>query len=459
MKKNHFLNYQNNKAPEIPYWFIGINISSSVRKLEVALVGVIKARPGAPIFLNKSIAFDLPSEIVSSFDFLKAEIIDENELIYCPFPTDYFDGNHNNEEKKNDSERDHRKKPSCLLRLANLRAMLTSVIDEAISEVIQGSGISTDDIVALIVHAPSLRWSSKQNDDCASCINLIDSIDLSRKTSFNVLDLFERQNLLMESRKCFNLPYWILLGDEIKNRILVDLGETARCYFLPSFRNGFDVCRAVAHNNLVSCGTLLDLFTKQITKGELSVDLGGKLSVQGQCISGLLDLWRTELKTNRIDTNTTCFPCDVNPFLFNESYYVNSLLRLEEKVSSIDALCSAVYWIIENIQKQINFYTEKCEHNSVEIILMGSGKQNGLLYNKLLSCLKLPMSFLNEIGNYQEDSFDAVACATLGSIFGGGCDSTCTRVDIEEFLLNQIGSLTVGSRVKRELLLKYINDK
>ncbi|MBQ2554928.1 MAG: hypothetical protein II561_00100, partial [Thermoguttaceae bacterium] len=63
------------------YWFIGINISSGVRKLEASLVGTNGSKDGSPIVLATSVSFDLPFEITRAYEELKQTLRIESELL------------------------------------------------------------------------------------------------------------------------------------------------------------------------------------------------------------------------------------------------------------------------------------------------------------------------------------------------------------------------------------------
>ncbi|MDR0705817.1 MAG: hypothetical protein LBF88_12650, partial [Planctomycetaceae bacterium] len=51
-----------------PRWFAGISVASHCRRIESALIGVHGQGSGAPIEIRKTISFDLPHEIVDSYN-------------------------------------------------------------------------------------------------------------------------------------------------------------------------------------------------------------------------------------------------------------------------------------------------------------------------------------------------------------------------------------------------------
>ena len=78
----HFFRKNQAGAPSKLQWFIGLNLSSSARKLECAALGVDALRPNASVVLQKSVSFDIPDEISTTYLSVRRELTLDYEKIH-----------------------------------------------------------------------------------------------------------------------------------------------------------------------------------------------------------------------------------------------------------------------------------------------------------------------------------------------------------------------------------------
>ena len=405
-------------------FFVGLHISSSVRKLEAALIACGGPRPGELLTLQKSVSFDLPNELV---DFYEETL----ELVRLEQDDDYQKRCSSDEGAelwqflpKQPSPTKVRKKTggtSSLARLSLLRTMTTSVQKEAIIELLDDSNLSRDKIVAVAVNDPGIWLVVNGTQPEEYSYSMSDGGLLAAQTGMNIISSFFTNDLssLGSERSFLMIPYWILLSEHDNARLLIDLGETARWTYIPSNKTR-QSWNDSFYQEVIPCGSLLNLFTLQATKGESLIDIGGRLSVQGQRPNELLEFWdqiqRQARDNQKLPPRYYASP---QTDVLNELFYFDSIKTAPQKFSSLDALCGSTYWITEQIKKSVDRNVSLFKE-PYDIVLTGGAKQNGLLFSRL-SDLFGTNAFhnLSELG-FLEDSFDAVAVAILAALWATG---------------------------------------
>ena len=374
------------KKVSTPRWFAGISITSNCHRIESAMIGVHGQGSGAPVEIRKTISFDLPREIIDCY----------NELwtsVYTNFPGDRF---------SHQAPADIRV-PSSLF--THLLRELASVEEEAIEELIGESRLARSDVLAVGVHDPGLRSMTRHGMFYAS---LCDAPYLAEQTGLNIVDAFSMQDVASGGRggPVFALPTWIFLKSEIQDRILLDIGRTATLTFLPRADSPFSHQR-IQHLDIIPCGSLLDAMTWNLTDGKSSVDVGGRLAVQGCQVPVLLSDLRLAASQ----------PEEWNPFGLSPEPYLKAASRAAKTDHAYqDVLCTASCFIGETIVE--NILTMIAEHSphvdsEPEILLGGGCRMHGMLMNVLTSQLQkrslLPMSQFD----IPAETFDALCAAML----------------------------------------------
>lgn len=405
-----FKNSSPASSPSV-HWFVGVHISSAARKLETALVGLEAARPGAGVLLQKSMSFDLPEEIFTAFDELRAQLDAQRE-----------------EELKRGGEADA---SSDLTQLFQIRVMLATLQVEALEALLAETGVRREEIVAVAVNDPGVWTRSADWDAPPTRYGLSDGALLAEKTGLNVVDGFVGKDWATEGRglPVFALPYWILLGGSERDRLLIDLGETARWTYIPSSTVDKKSWARVAFQEVVPCGSLLNALTDATTKGRTQLDVGGRLSVQGSRNAELLDFFRREARqaTGKDALPPRYFSSPLSSTL-DAPFYLDALQKDESRrFNALDALCTAVHYVAESVAENVEANAARF-NEPFDVVLTGAAKQNGLLFNRL-SALFTPRQFhsLDEYG-FLEDSFDAVAVATLGALFAAGVPASLPQL-------------------------------
>jgi hypothetical protein len=460
-KRKLFLNDNAASSLESSSFFIGINLSSNLRKLEASLIGTSGSGKDAPIILYKSVAFDLPDEVSQVFNELKQCVPDpdlEAGDLSLEAQGRFSPKKDSLSSKKLSSRADNEETPasSSLAKLSNLRIMNTIVQEEAVLELLKDVNVSKDNIIAIAVSDPGIWLFSTEWDHQQTFFSLSDSLALSRRTGLNVIDSLVPNDAFLSRQGLLLFPYWILLGDSERDKLIIDLGETARWYYIPSSRNGIESTSKLLFDNTISCGSLLNLLTKQASKGEFSIDVGGRLSVQGRCINELVDFWREGISDILISAKSNLLNPSLSQKIISETYYLKRLLSFNsrQKVSSVDALCSAVHMIADQIIESVREKDSFLTNQNYDVVLTGASKQNGLLFSRLSSAIAPHgVHTLNEYGCFDEESFDSVALAVLGLLFTIGVPALLYKEGRLEKVMK--GRLVFSSEVARNRMSAF----
>jgi anhydro-N-acetylmuramic acid kinase len=367
-----------------PRWFAGISIASHCQRIESALIGVHGQGSGAPIEIRKTISFDIPREITDSYHNLQ-ETVSKNV-------------------RGNRSVAADIKIPSSLL--FHVLRELASVEEEAIDELLSESRLPKSDLLAVGIHDSGIRCRTANGGLYYQ--SLCDAPFLAEQTGLNIVDAFPTQDIASNGKggPLFPLPIWIFLKSESCDRILLDLGRTARLTFLPKAENSFSHQR-ITQRDLIPCGSLLDTLTWELTGGETSIDLGGRLTVQGCQIPALLS-----------DFRTLAPPEDVwNPYgLAVDRYLKVAAKSTGDGHSYQDVLCTTSCFIAETIAKHVQTLIAEHttnDHAEPEILISGSVRMHGMMMNQISSQLRRrPMIPITRL-DIPTETFDSLCTAML----------------------------------------------
>jgi len=238
------------------------------------------------------------------------------------------------------------------------------------------------------------------------------------------------------------MPMWIFLKSEDKNRLLLDLGRTARITFLPRAANPFSH-QQVDWQDIVPCGSLLDALTWELTQGKQAVDLGGKLTVQGCQIPELLVEFRQLVKKS---SAWNSFGLSPGPFL------ATAIRKTASGHSYQDALCTASCFIAETISDTIQTKFAKYGPDT-EILLTGSARQHGMLPNLISMALHhRPLPSITQLG-FPSETFDSLCVALLTLMCVDRLPSSLPHLTGAD-TTKPLGRLTPGAVVNWQRLLQ-----
>jgi anhydro-N-acetylmuramic acid kinase len=395
-----------------PRWFAGISISATCRRIESAVIGIHGQGSGAPVEIRKTISFDIPREITASFNELQETF---NESSASLDITLYH----------------------------HVLRELASIEEEAVSELLNEARLTANDIIAVGVNDAGIRSATTQGQ---FYMGLCDAPYLAEQTGLNVVDNFPLADIAAHGsgKPLLPLPAWIFLKSENRNRLLLDLGRTARLTFIPKAENAFSY-QKITHLDITPCGSLLDTLIWQLTGGKTAADLGGRFAVQGQQVPVLLERLRNSFHNN------------------TENSYLKTALQTaaaaaHEGHPHQDILCTVCTFIAEYIAGQLPINVPVSSGDN-EIFITGGCRLHGLLMNMLSSQLgSRTLTPISHLG-VPMDTFDSLCTAmltllTIEHIPGNlphltGGDSTKT-----------LGRITPGSlRNWHRLLCEMANTK
>ena len=408
------------KSTDNVRWFGGISITTSCQRIESAVIGVHGRGNGAPVEIRKTIAFDVPREIVDSFNEL------QNTL------------SHQEQQCAVGKSEDVTIPASLSLHVAR---ELASIEEEAVQELISESKLTANDILAVGVYDPGLRAATAHG---VFYQGLCDAPRLAEQTGMNIIDSFPAQDIAARGNggPVFPLPSWIFLKSETKPRIIIDLGRTARLTFLPRAENAFSHLK-IQQIDVVPCGSLLDTLVWQLTGGKTSVDTGGRFAVQGCQNLQLMSALRAS-----VPAREEWSPTGLKP---------NRYLQISEKAAQEglpyqDILCTVSGFVAETIAGHILTMMKTNEHIEAELLIQGSGQQHGLLMNSLMSQIQhrslVPTSQLG----VPVDTFDALCTAMLALLAVDHVPSNLPHLTGSE-TAKPLGRITPGSIMNWHRLL------
>jgi anhydro-N-acetylmuramic acid kinase len=384
------------KGELMPRWFAGISVSSGCRRIEAAMIGIHGRGSGAPLEIRKSISYDIPFEITAAYNSLQEIFTNNTESLQTP-------------RRPNSGLADiaDTGNVSGFLSLYHhVLRELASVEEEAIDDIISESHLSKNDVLAVGLHDAGIRL---QTPNGLFYRSLCDASYLAEQTGLNIVDSFSSQDTAAGGNggPVLTLPSWIFLKSESSVRMLLDLGRTARITVFPRSENVFSY-QKILNCDLVPCGSLLDALTYKLTQGKSSIDIGGRLTVQGCQIQTLLNEFRN-----------IQFPAENwSPLgLSAESYLRTAFCLNGSEYSYQDILCTASCFIAESIvsglRRIIASQGNTHRDDMPEILVSGGCRMHGMIMNLISTNLKRQKLIqITELGILPE-TFDAVCTALL----------------------------------------------
>jgi len=368
-------------------WFAGVSITAACQRIESAMIGIHGHGSGAPVEIRKTISFDIPREITDSFNELQ-------ELIHSQHVQEQPGTAENNADINVPAGLSY-----------HVARELASIEEEAIRELISESRLTASDVLAVGVHDPGLCSATAHGTYYQGHC---DAPYLAEQTGMNIVDSFPAQDIAARGHggPIFPLPAWIFLKSETEDRLLLDLGRTARLTFLPKPENAFSY-QKIRHLDIMPCGSLLDTLIWQFTDGKTSVDTGGRLAVQGCQNPNLLLALRSALPVSENWTLTGLKP---------DRYLNIADHAAQEGLSHQDILCTVSGFIAETVAHRVRNLTKIVGLHEPELVLQGSGWQHGLLLNALSTQLqRRTLTPISQFG-IPVETFDALCTAMLTSL-------------------------------------------
>lgn len=384
MAFSSFFSRGNRKPTNDVRWFAGVSITTTCQRIESAMIGIHGHGSGAPVEIRKTISFDVPREIIDSFHELQENLYAQEQL--CT--------QGNNIEIQI---------PAGLSR--HVACELASIEEEAILELISESRLTANDILAAGIYDPGLRATTSHG---LFYQGLCDAPHLAEQTGMNIVDAFPTQDIAAHGNGGPILPLsaWIFLKSDTDDRILIDLGRTARLTFLPRIENAFTY-QKIRHLDVMPCGSLLDTLVWQFSGGKMALDTGGRLAVQGCQVQDLMSALRSALPPSENWTPTGLKP---------ERYLKIAEKAAQNGVPHQDILCTVSGFIAETVAHRIQNMIKIVGLREPELIVQGSGWHHGLLLNLLSTQLQRQTLIPVSQFGIPVDAFDASCIAMLTSL-------------------------------------------
>ena len=413
-----FFSRGNRKQTDSVRWFGGVSITATCQRIESAMIGIQGRGNGAPVEIRKTISFNIPREIIDSFNDLQQQCAVGKDT-KVQIPADLFQ---------------------------HVTRELASIEEEAIQELIGESRLANSDVLAVGVYDPGLRSVTANG---VIYQGLCDAALLAEHTGMNIVDSFPAQDIAAKGNggPVFPLPAWVFLNSESNHRILMDLGRTARLTYLPRNENAFSH-QKIRYEDVVPCGSLLDTLMWQLTGGKTAVDAGGRFAVQGCQVPLLLSALRAALPPKE-----TWAPMGLSPDRF--IHLADKAAR--EGVPHHDILCTVSCFIAETIAERTFTMMKTIDRGEPELLVQGSGQQHGLLMNSLATQLrKRSLTSVSQFG-IPVDTFDALCTAMLTSLTIDHVPGNLPHLTGSE-TTKPLGRISPGSMMNWHRLLREMAD-
>ncbi len=329
-------------------------------------------------------------------------------------------------------------------RLARLSRRLAEIETALVSDV--AAAAETDQLLAVAVDDPGV-WQIEGGIPL-SWVGLSDAARLAEATGLNVIDAFSARDLAKGGLggPIDALAQWILLRDERKTRVLLDLGRTSHVTYLPSA--AADVLAMDAGPGMA----LADRLTTQLTEGKHSFDPGGRLAVQGRQISELSEKLLGAVYFEQALPRW-------HPHGVSSDWFFDESIRaaLEAGRSMNDLLCTATHLVAESIVRTLEERLPRSPPVD-EYVLCGGGMKNGLLLRELTRSLAdVSCRPIAEMGVAAE-LLDAASIAVLAHLHLDQVPATHTLIT-GTAAPRVLGRLTAGTPQNWHRLLNQLASK
>ena len=393
-------------------WLVGASVSSKCDRVTASLVRVRGRGLAARADIVGAVGRDIPGEITGLFNSLANAM------------------------------------PCAVTSLAALRTQLAEHETAVVLELLKSQGVQPSKVLAVGIHDPGL-WEFARGEP-VGYLGLCDPARLAETTGLNVIDAFPARDLAVggQGGPIGALAEWLLLGDPLRNRVLLDLGRTVRLTYLPASRRERSDQRILAFE--VGPGSsLLDRLAQQLTAGQHRCDTGGRLAVQGHRIEELADHW---LRDSYFD----CPPPRWHPRGVKPERFLADATRMAMAAdwSVRNMLCTATHFIAEMVARTL---TRRLPEDAMidEVLITGGARHNGMLLREIGSLTGLPLVRVSDL----PIPADALESATIAVLAALHLDETpANRPSITKAREPRLlGRLTAATPQSLQLLLETVN--
>lgn len=203
---------------------------------------------------------------------------------------------------------------------------------------------------------------------------------LAELTGLNVVGAFPARDLSQGGLggPLFALPQWVLLRDLQRQRVLVELDQSIQITSIPKFLYGQSSGEVLSWQVGPGIG-LLNALVQHFTEGQATHDAKGHLAVHGRCLPALL----AEL----LEVKQRPPPCWSPEEVESEQVFQQILDYQQRQPASLnDLLCTASHFLVQLIARSVKQFLPQ-EMHAAELLLAGSGQDNGMLLSELYQTL------------------------------------------------------------------------
>ena len=393
-------------SPDSRRWTIGISVSADCTRLSATLVAARNQGLLIEAELSEGLIVQIPGETSS----LWTQLVEPGSKLSAA---------------------------ETIEAVGTLRAQLSETQASVVDALLAQAGMPSVRILVVGVHDPGLwNWGRATR---TGYLGLCDAARLAEATGMNIVDAFAARDVAAggQGGPLTAIAQWVLLAHPRRSRVVLDLGRTTRLTYLGARRAERGLPRV--HSFEAGPGMrLVDLFAQRFTNGEHRHDPGGRLAVQGQRLSALMDHWLADPYFRR--SIPRWHPLGVRP----ERFLLDALqMAVQSGWSVRDLLCTATHFVAESVATAIRRDLPG-DVAIDEIVLTGGGQQNGMLLGELARLFpNIPLVHVADLG-IESEALTPACAALLALLHLDQVPGNPPEVTGSEFA-RVLGQLTPGS--------------
>ena len=322
--------------------------------------------------------------------------------------------------------------------ICHLNALLGEVFAKAALRVIKKAGLRPSDIHLLGSHGQTVRHRPKPIREpglgaIRSTLQIAEPAVIAERTGITTVADFRPRDLAAGGQGAPLTPYahYLLLRDPKRSRLIVNLGGISNVTYLPA-GGGLDSVLAfdTGPGNMV-----LDALAHRLTRGQQSMDRGGKMAAKGTVDAALL----ASLLAHRFLRQRP--PKSTGREEFGESFLARLLaMKRRRSLAATDLMATCSLFTAMAVGGARRWLKGRVD----DVIVGGGGVRNRTLMINLAEVFNpIPVRTFEDLG-WESKSFEAVAFALLAyQTIHGECTSVPAATGAKHAVI--LGTIVPGT--------------
>ena len=327
--------------------------------------------------------------------------------------------------------------------ICHLNVLIGEIFAKATLKAIKQAGLQPKEVQLIGSHGQTLHHLPKPTREAGlgpirSTLQIGDPAVIAERTGITTIADFRSRDMAARGEGAPLAPYahHLLFQHRSRTRLVVNLGGIANVTVLPA---GSDLNHVLAFDT-GPCNMLLDAVTTHFSKGEQTMDRGGRLAQQGHIDATILRFLLTHPYLRKVPPKST------GREEFGQAYVLKLLKRTEKRQLSLsDVLATCCRFLAQSIRDAQTWI----DHDVHEVIIGGGGIYNASLVKELNNAFApIPVRTMDDCGSHSK-AFEAIAFAIMAyQSFHGTCANVPSVTGAQHPVV--LGTITPG-RVKASL--------